>query len=196
MRVRRVVTGQAGDGRSVVVSDERLEPIRAALLGSQELSLIWGTDPPSRPASTGEAQPTPGFYPPPGGFRFWCFTLPPGEAVLPDDLDRPAAVAEMNRKLPGLLEVLETGDPRMHTTDTVDVDLVVGGQVWLELDDGVEVHLQEGDCVVLQGNRHAWRNRSSQTALIAVAILGADRSRRPEPADCAGDPAGRQPFRK
>ncbi len=175
MRPRRVVTAQRPDGKSVVVSDECLEPITAALLGSQELSLIWGADQPFSLPSDGAARMTERFYPPPGGFRFWCFTLPPDTEGPPALLDGDDAVSEVNDKLPGLLAVLERDNLRMHTTDTVDVDLVVSGEVWLELDDGVEVHLQEGDCVVLNGNRHAWRNRSAKTAVIAVAIVGARR---------------------
>jgi mannose-6-phosphate isomerase-like protein (cupin superfamily) len=174
MRPRRVVTAEGADGKSVVLSDERLEPITAALLGSQELSLIWGADKPFSLPSDGTTQVTEAFYPPPGGFRFWCFTLPP-DSDSPVALNGDGGVSEVNEKLPGLLAVLEQDNPRMHTTDTVDVDLVVSGEVWLELDDGVEVHLREGDCAVLNGNRHAWRNRSTQTAVIAVAIVGARR---------------------
>ncbi|MGH9070975.1 MAG: cupin domain-containing protein [Acidimicrobiales bacterium] len=177
MLVRRVVTAVATDGRSVVVSDEQLKPITAAMLSTQEMNLVWGADQAFVLPSDGTLAPTTGFYPPPGGFRFWYFTLPPdSDSVgLPAELDQDEALREMGEKLPGLAEVLEADDPRMHTTDTVDVDLVVSGEVWLELDGGAEVHLRQGDCVVINGNRHAWHNRSAQTAIIAVAILGAAR---------------------
>ncbi len=59
----------------------------------------------------------------------------------------------------------------MHTTDTVDYGIVVSGEIWPELDDGAEVHLKQGDCVVRNGTRHAWRNRSSETC----AMIGAKR---------------------
>ena len=39
----------------------------------------------------------------------------------------------------------------MHTTDTIDFEVVLDGEVWLELDDGVEVHLRAGDTVVQNG---------------------------------------------
>ena len=52
----------------------------------------------------------------------------------------------------------------MHTTDTVDIDVVISGEVDLELDDGSEVHLRPGDCVIQNGTRHAWRNRTSEPA--------------------------------
>ena len=63
----------------------------------------------------------------------------------------------------------------MHTTDTVDFDVIVSGEVYLELDDAAEVLLKKGDCVVQNGTRHAWRNRSRQPCVIAVTLVGAER---------------------
>ena len=63
----------------------------------------------------------------------------------------------------------------MHTTDTVDFELILEGEVWLELDDGVEVHLKPGDTVVQNGTRHAWRNKSSEPCTVAYALVGAQR---------------------
>jgi quercetin dioxygenase-like cupin family protein len=67
--------------------------------------------------------------------------------------------------------------PGMHTTDTVDFDLVLSGKVYLVLDDGAEVLLKAGDSVVQNGTRHAWENRSSKDCVIAVALIGATLSR-------------------
>ncbi len=63
----------------------------------------------------------------------------------------------------------------MHTTDTVNLDVVVSGEVWLELDDGEELHLHVGDWVVQNGTRHAWRDRSSEPAVLFVTLLGVQR---------------------
>ena len=63
----------------------------------------------------------------------------------------------------------------MHTTDTVDFDVVVSGEVVLELDDRAEVLLKAGNCVIQNGTRHAWHNRSSANCLIAVTLPGAQR---------------------
>ena len=67
----------------------------------------------------------------------------------------------------------EPDDPGMHTTDTVDFDYVVSGEVYLELDDGAEVLLKPGDCVVQNGTRHRWNNRSDEPCVVAVCIVGA-----------------------
>ncbi len=82
----------------------------------------------------------------------------------------------MAEKLPRMAEVMEPSHPGTHTTDTVDLDLVISGEVFLELDDGAEVRLGPGDCVVQNGTRHAWHNRSSEPAVSFVALLGAHRS--------------------
>jgi hypothetical protein len=46
----------------------------------------------------------------------------------------------------------------------------------LELDDGATVDLHPGDCVVQNGTRHAWRNRSNLPCLMAFIMIGADRT--------------------
>ena len=87
-----------------------------------------------------------------------------------------ATLEEMELKLPGLAGVMEPEHPGMHTTDTVDLDLVISGEVWLELDDGIEVHLEAGDSVVQNGTRHSWHNRTNEPCVIFVTLLGARRS--------------------
>lgn len=52
---------------------------------------------------------------------------------------------------------------------------VISGEVDLELDDGETVHLRAGDCVIQNGTRHAWRNRSDEPVVIFVTLLGARR---------------------
>jgi hypothetical protein len=94
--------------------------------------------------------------------------------VAPADLA--AAFGELRGKLPRMAEVLEPKNPGMHTTDTVDFDVVTSGEVYLELGDGSEVLLKAGDGVVQNGTRHAWRNRSPANCVIAVplVLVGAD----------------------
>ena len=72
---------------------------------------------------------------------------------------------------------MEPDAPGMHTTATIDFEVVLDGEVWLELDDGVEVHLRPGDTVVQNGTRHAWRNHGDTTARLAVFIIGAHHAR-------------------
>ena len=85
------------------------------------------------------------------------------------------ALAEVAEKLPGLADSLEVDHPGMHTTDTIDFELVVSREVWLELDDGKEVHLRAGDTVVQNGTRHAWRNKGTEPCRLVVFLVGANR---------------------
>jgi mannose-6-phosphate isomerase-like protein (cupin superfamily) len=177
MQVRRVVTGQTTDGTSVFISDEQVEPITLSLLPGAEFHQIWGGDETVRLPTDGRAPVTHGYFPPPGGFRFTLFTIGPDTVTLPADLDVQAALAELGEKLPGLGEVMEPENPGMHRTDTIDFVLVLSGEIWLELDAGEQVHLRAGDCIVQNGTRHAWRNKSAAPCVMAAAIVGAQRTK-------------------
>jgi mannose-6-phosphate isomerase-like protein (cupin superfamily) len=176
VKVRRVVTGQDQTGRSVFVSDEVVEPIVLDLMPGLEFVNVWGgDDTPSLPTD-GTRPAADSYFPPPPGYRFAFFTLPPdGSASLPEDLDLNRAIAEVDEKLPGMMAHMEPGSPGMHTTDTIDLDLVLEGDMYLELDDGQEVHLKAGECVIQNGTRHAWHNRSSEPVRMLSILVGARR---------------------
>jgi len=74
--------------------------------------------------------------PPISGFRFGLFSIPPDNEERPGDLDVAAALADMEEGMPGMLRYMDTSDPGMHTTDTIDFEIVLEGTVTLELDDG------------------------------------------------------------
>jgi len=177
MHIRCVVTGQDASGKSIFVRDSRVEPITLALFPGYEFHRLWGSD--SAPALPTDGTPPsqPRYFPPKPGYRFGFFTIPPDTVARTERLSTAPVLEEIQLRLPGMLEVLERDHPGMHTTDTIDYDVVVSGEVVLELDDGAEVHLKAGDCVVQNGTRHAWRNRSTQNCVIAVTLLGAERRR-------------------
>ena len=175
MKVRRVVTAQDAAGKSVFVSDTEVEPIELAILPGTAFHRIWGSDvPPTLPTDGGEPA-APLYFPPADGYRFSFFTLGPDSVAMPEDLDIGGALEELGTKLPGMAEAMEPESPGMHTTDTVDIDVVISGEVDLELDDGETVHLRAGDCVIQNGTRHAWRNRSDVPVVLFVTLLGARR---------------------
>jgi mannose-6-phosphate isomerase-like protein (cupin superfamily) len=173
MKIRCVVTGRNPSGKSVFANDSTMDPITLSSLPGFEFHRIWGADAVPNLPSDGTPPPHPRYFPPAGGFRFAFFTVPPNSEKLAGPTDLLAAFAELQQKLPGLAEVVEPMNPGMHTTDTVDFDVILSGEVYLELDDGAEVFLKAGDCVVQNGTRHAWHNRSSQNCVIAVALVGA-----------------------
>jgi mannose-6-phosphate isomerase-like protein (cupin superfamily) len=173
--IRRVVTGQR-DGKSVFVSDCQVDATTLAALPGYEFHSMWGADVvPSLP--TDGTEPThPAYFPPSGGFRFSFFTVPPAGTDRPRDLDVQTVLAEMEQKLPGMAAHMEPDHPGMHTTDTIDFEVVISGQVICELDDGAEVTLNPGDTFVQNGTRHRWRNPGTEPAVLFVALIGAERS--------------------
>jgi mannose-6-phosphate isomerase-like protein (cupin superfamily) len=175
MDVRCVITGQDKSGKSVIARDAPVRPVTLALFPAYEFHRLWGSDSVVELPSDGTPPSQPRYFPPKSGFRFGFFTIPPDASRSLERLGTPAAFEELQQKLPGMMDVLEVDHPGMHTTDTVDFDVVVSGEVVLELEDGVEVQLKAGDCVVQNGTRHAWHNRSSRNCVIAVALVGAER---------------------
>lgn len=177
MKMQCVVTGRNKSGKSIIVNHAPFQPVKVTMLPGYEFYRIWGSD--SRPMLPSDGTPPlqPTYFPSKTGFRFGIFTIPPAtsaSAAVPL-APSPSDLAEMEQKLSGLLGALEPDNPGMHTTETVDFDVVIFGEVVLELDDGAEVLLKAGDCVIQNGTRHAWHNRSGEKCGIAFSLLGADR---------------------
>lgn len=92
------------------------------------------------------------------------------------DFDAEAAAADIEEKLPGLLATVEPDDPGMHTSDTIDFEVILSGQVVLELDDGAEQVLCPGDTVVQNGTRHRWKVPGPEPAVMAIFMVRANRA--------------------
>src|SRR5688572_28092178 len=185
MANRRVVTGTDANGKSIVTINEEIEPVTVAVMPGLEFRPAWGADATVQLPTAGTTYDAPAYFPPERGFRFGFVTIPPestrSERPEGDSPGIPAsqaseAIREVEQALPGLIGHMEPDHPGMHTTDTIDFDVVVSGEIWLELDDGEEVQLRTGDCVVQNGTRHSWHNRTSEPCVLAVALVGARRA--------------------
>jgi mannose-6-phosphate isomerase-like protein (cupin superfamily) len=175
MKVRRVATGHSAEGKAIVVSDTEVDGDTLALLPGAEFHRLWGADRPPHFPDAGLRPDGPSYFPPLGGFRFMMFTVAPLSTSQRAAIDRQALATEMEAKLPGLASHMERNSPGMHTTDTIDFEYIISGEVWLELDDGALVHLRAGDTVVQNGTRHAWRNKGSEPCRIVVFAVGTPR---------------------
>lgn len=173
VKVRRVVVADR-DGASRVVQDG--EPPRSAMFAAPKglgQSLVWRTEAVPTTAFNG-AEPTTAtrsVLPHPGGTSLILITFPPDAVYADPSFDPELAAAESARHCPGLAELFEPENPGVHTTPTVDYDVVLDGELWLELTDG-EVHLKAGDVVIQHGTRHAWRNRSDKSATLLAVLIG------------------------
>lgn len=176
MGFRRVVTGHR-DGKAVFASDEVVPPLTMTVQPGAEFYRLWGGD--AAPTFPGDGAPTPqpNYFPAAGGYRFGVFVVPPEDAPGPaEDVDVAAGMADFESKLPGLLAHMEPDNPGFHTTDTIDFEVILSGEVVLELDDGALTVLRAGDTVVQNGTRHKWSNPGSVPAVVAVFLCGANRN--------------------
>jgi hypothetical protein len=176
VNIKRVVTAVDEKGKAVVEEELALRPIEIDMMPGAEFYAVWGhDDTPTAPAEKPTAAHYP-FFPGPGGTRFGLVRFPPEAHATAAEMDEAAMgamVADCQQKLPGLIEAFEPDAPGMHTTQTVDYDLVLEGELHLELDDGAEVRLPAGSCIVQNGTRHAWHNRGDVPATLAYVIVGA-----------------------
>jgi mannose-6-phosphate isomerase-like protein (cupin superfamily) len=145
-----------------------------ALRPGWEFHRLWGADAHPNFPDDGSPTPQPTYFPPLDGYRFAIFTVPP-RTEPPSDADPEAGMAEIEEKLPGLESFMEPENPGMHTTDTIDFEVILSGELVLELDDGAEVTLRPGDTVVQNGTRHRWRNQTDTPTIVAVVLIGAAR---------------------
>ena len=177
-KIRRVVTGHTPAGKSVVASDD--VPSRVVTIkGLKGFSLtgVWATDygMTTVPGSDDPTGAMTTFVPGEGGTRFHITVFPPAGEPLPRGVEPEAVLDEMRTNLPGLAQSMEPEHPGMHTTDTVDYDIIMSGELWCELDDGKEVHLKAGDIVIQNGTRHAWRNKGKKPCVMYSILIGAPR---------------------
>ncbi|WP_455287708.1 cupin domain-containing protein [Cupriavidus necator] len=175
--VRRIVTGERG-GRSVIVSDGPVATTHdyAAVPGFRT-TLAWATQAvPSLPHDGDDPAVTiTSVTPDPHGTRLIVVQFPPDTVMASEQFDPVAAGEEYARHLPGLAEAFEPDGSGMHKTQSVDYDIIVSGELWLEVDGGEVRHLKAGDIVIQNGTRHAWRNRSEQPAVMVAVLIGANR---------------------
>ena len=160
-------------GRSVVISDSPVSPLTARAVPGYAWHRLWSFDAPPAVPNDGRPMHAPAHFPPPDGVRFIVFTVPP-RATAAESVD-PEAARELEERFPGRAAHMESDQAGLHTTASIDLIYILSGEVWLELDDGNEVHLRAGDTVVQNGVRHAWRNHSDGPCSLVAVLVGARR---------------------
>lgn len=173
---RLIVTGLDTNGKSSFISDAEIDARTAAAMPGYGWHRLWSWDNTPTVPNDGMEPQGPDHFPAPGGVRFIVFTVPPGTVKAPDDFDFEAARPELEEKFPGRAAHMESHQTGLHTTATIDFIYVADGEIWLELDDGQEVHLKTGDSLVQNGVRHAWRNHGAKPCSLVVTIVGAEKA--------------------
>lgn len=176
MTTRRIIASHQ-NGRSVVAEDLDAPTNPFSTVPGFNPAVIWGTPPaPTVPWDGVDlAANSTTVMPEAGGTRLFVVTFPPDSIMAEPGFDPVAAGAEYMQRLPGLAELFEPDSPGMHTTDTIDYDIVLDGKISVEFDDGAMVNLSKGDILVQYGTRHAWRNVSNEPATMIFVLIGANR---------------------
>lgn len=148
--VRRVVTAPGPDG-DVVTADGPPSKMVAAPNGFGVAELLWLDAAPTSPHDGGDRSGE-GFplEPPAGGLSSRIVSLPPGDWL---------RVAGDDDATPGL-----------HATDTLDLVMVLDGEIVLGLDGG-EYRLGAGDVVIQQASRHRWKVVGDRPCVYLVTML-------------------------
>jgi len=161
-KIRRVVTGLL-NGKAAVASDVEVPEVSLALAGGVTTVRLCGAAIPPAVPNAGDLTQAPKFSPPPGGYHFSIFSVPPMSEVVaaepPADIEK--AREALEREVPGLLELMDPDVPGMHATTSIDFVVVLSGAITLELDSGVATVLHAGDTLVQNGVRHRWLNHGT-----------------------------------
>ncbi len=140
---RRVVTGHDNSGRAIAVIDDIV-----TIVPREETrfggAMLWNTR----------------------GF-------PVDNNGLDDAARQQVGITVENGTIFRIVEFLPGNAPRNHRTDSIDYAVVLTGEIDMELDDGVSVHLRAGDVLVQRGTIHNWVNRGSQPCAIAFVLIDA-----------------------
>lgn len=86
---------------------------------------------------------------------------------------RPVATSHDNGTVFRIVHYAPGVARRNHRTDSLDYGICLAGQLDMELDDGVVVHLKAGDVVVQRGTIHNWANNSGTPAVMAFVLIAA-----------------------
>ncbi len=60
----------------------------------------------------------------------------------------------------------------MHRTETIDYIVMLAGEIDMDMDE-TTVKLRAGDIIVQRGTNHAWINRGTEPARLAIVLLDA-----------------------
>ena len=168
--VRRIVTANGEDGRSLIAEDAparavRLVPSRPGFQGVNIWRTVGGPTPVAAEDTAIEHQ---GVMPPEGGTVLRVIDFPPR----PENLEerRRQASASLAALFPDAQHERDHSQPGMHRTRSVDYAIVLSGAITAVMDHG-EAELRAGDILIQRGTNHGWENRSDEIARVAFVLI-------------------------
>jgi quercetin dioxygenase-like cupin family protein len=144
-KIRRIVTTHDADGKAIIGMDTEIHSNPGVKDKNVQSAVLWATSqmPVDMSGNSDPAAAKLGLNPASNGSILRLLELPPNTPAL------------------------------MHRTNTVDYVLLLEGECDMILDDGKEVHMNQGDVMIQQGTWHGWANRGSKTCRIAFVLIDA-----------------------
>ncbi|NKY48615.1 cupin domain-containing protein [Nocardia vermiculata] len=175
--MRRIVIGDDDTGQGRILADDDIAPLTLAMLPGAQVHRMWELDePPQLPLTGLPPRTETTFFPGPGGLRFGYISIPGGLSYEPDPTLSETAmaglVAEAETKVAGMMASFDPQRPGMHATDSMDMVVVLSGQGRMRIDDGTDVTLQPGDCVIQHGTPHGWFNDGTEPFVFCYTLCG------------------------
>ncbi len=206
--IRRVVTGQDAQGRSLVISDAPAPNDHQNLGISRYFTDIWvWNDSPAPLSGHGEAGDGPYEFPSPpdgGHLRVVEWPAKPRDYDPATDTER-VPVHEAKHRPPGKRTWDKGGNDAytsaIHKTETVDYGIVLAGERELILDDR-ELVMRPGDTIIQVASWHQWRwTRPDTHGLMAFDFVAArfdniHLGEPPKPVPMPALPEGVKPARR
>ena len=171
--VRRIVTGEPTPGDSTFTHIEEVPPLSPRPAFGQYY--VWGFDEiPELPHHSAEPYVPRSHFPGAGGVRVTANVMgasPAGREHNADDLDEFTRLqaAEPFGRATGSVE-------GMHRTDTIDIGVVVSGEITVESEDGASVTMGPGDVYIQNGAQHRGVPKPDNPALMVFVLVGAKRT--------------------
>ena len=170
-RVRRVLTGHDGEGRSTFIADAPAPNVKEmSAMPGLALTDLWETNgaPASNTGDRDAASRPVHLEPPKNGTILRIVEFPPDSAWR-HGTDGKAGFQSIGA---GHAQDRRSADPMMHTTSTVDYIVVLKGEIYAILETGEKL-LRAGDVLVQRGTNHSWSVRTSEPCIVAAVLVNA-----------------------
>jgi len=171
--VRRVVTGNDAQGRSVVLYDSEA-PARHIRPNGTHFVELWtfDTSPAPLAGTRDESDRALSHSPPAMGAHYRIVQIPPdAEATITHN----AAASNFNDMNSNSLSEHVGGSRHwnMHRTPTVDYGIVLDGE-YVHVLPEEDILMKPGDIVVQLAHVHSWSNQTGSTGAIAFDMIGGE----------------------
>jgi quercetin dioxygenase-like cupin family protein len=144
--IRRIVTGHDGNNVAKVLEDGPAKNTKVPRPGVKS-TLMWSSD-----------------------------RMPADIAIGEDVEDMGARILGTAPPVNGtrfiVMEFAPGVSSEMHRTETIDYIAMLCGEMEMDMDDST-VTLRAGDIMVQRGTHHAWANRGTEVARMAIVLLDA-----------------------